>query len=256
MIRVGRCKWERGKRIDPHFEDFTTCVSLTKSTTYGSLSPYMLKDSQGRILENVWQFSKVYQRVPDVTQARSRYDTTIIWRWPAETHASDIQFNEEGQAVSASLNSKYFNWRKSGMNAPEPIRYPVGYHHRHKCLFCLHEDVNDTNNADYQALTYIPSRKKLYLPMYVEAVVKAPQFKHLKAKLERGENVLIAEVDGPHQESLDYYIKEYGVSEDFIQDDTMLATYENLNIMLEDPKHPFGHGYCLALALLGYNNGI
>ena len=30
----------------------------------------------------------------------------------------------------------------------------------------------------------------------------------------------------------------------------MLITPENLNIMLNDPKHPYGHGYCLAKALL------
>ncbi|AEX61932.1 hypothetical protein c7_R1070 [Megavirus courdo7] len=29
----------------------------------------------------------------------------------------------------------------------------------------------------------------------------------------------------------------------------MLVTDENLAIMLHDPKHPFGHGYCLAMAL-------
>lgn len=30
----------------------------------------------------------------------------------------------------------------------------------------------------------------------------------------------------------------------------MLITKENISIMLNDTKHPFGHGYCLAMALL------
>jgi len=30
----------------------------------------------------------------------------------------------------------------------------------------------------------------------------------------------------------------------------MLTTEYHLNVMLNDTKHPFGHGYCLASALL------
>ena len=72
----------------------------------------------------------------------------------------------------------------------------------------------------------------------------------LKNRLINGENLLIIEVDGPHQESLDYYKEKYEVGDDFIQKNTMLANDENINIMLNDTKHPFGHGYCLAMTLL------
>ena len=93
------------------------------------------------------------------------------------------------------------------------------------------------------------SRKNLYLPLYVSMVQKEPQFKFLLDKVKNGTNVLIIEVDGPHQESLEYYKEKYNVSEDFIENSTMLATCDNLNIMLNDTKHPFGHGYCLGIAL-------
>ena len=43
MIRVGRSKWEHGKRIDPSYPGFTPILCLTKSSPYGELSPYMLK---------------------------------------------------------------------------------------------------------------------------------------------------------------------------------------------------------------------
>ena len=58
------------------------------------------------------------------------------------------------------------------------------------------------------------------------------------------------EVDGPHQESLSYYKTMYGVPDDFIIGNTMLCTQSNLDLMLNDPKHNFGHGYCLAWSLL------
>jgi len=35
-----------------------------------------------------------------------------------------------------------------------------------------------------------------------------------------------------------------------IENDTILATDENIMIMMYDTLHPFGHGYCLAMALL------
>ena len=55
---------------------------------------------------------------------------------------------------------------------------------------------------------------------------------------------------GPHAESLDYYMETYGIDESFIDRDTMLVTPDNLKIVLNDTTHPFGHGYCLAMALL------
>jgi len=130
------------------------------------------------------------------------------------------------------------------MNCKYPIRYPVGYNHRSKCLFA----IKDLNNP--VPLDYVQSRIQIYLPLYVELVRKEAQYTELLNKVRRGENILIIEVDGPHQESLDYYKEKYNIGDDFIQNKTMLCTKENLNIMLYDTKHAFGHGYCLAVALL------
>ena len=75
-------------------------------------------------------------------------------------------------------------------------------------------------------------------------------FRDLQKRLEKGENLLIIEVDGPCQSSLDYYKQKYNVNDNFIENHTMLVNQQNINIMLNDPKHPFGHGYCLAMALM------
>jgi len=53
----------------------------------------------------------------------------------------------------------------------------------------------------------------------------------------------------PQERSLGYYMKTYSVSDDFIEDGTIIASEKNLRIMLNDPKHAFGHGYCLAWCL-------
>jgi len=232
MIRVGRCTFDGGKRVDPSFDGFEPIVVMTQSSKYGAIGPYCLKNDKGQIMENIWQFFKLYKEVPATTQTYSRWDRRIIWSHPAETHVL-----EDGTITEA-----YFRWRQKGFNAAEAIRYPVGYNHRHKCLYALGPNGEKWN--------YIESRKKIYLPLYIDLVRKHPQYKFLLEKVKKGQNILIMEVDGPHQESLEYYKEKYKVGDDFIVDGTMVATRENLNIMLNDEKHPFGHAYCLSVALL------
>lgn len=220
-------------RIAKRFYSLTCAFWQQGHGPYGVFGPYILKDDDGIIMENKYQFSKIYKEVPATTQYYSRWNKTVIWNHPSEVHYSN------GQILPA-----YWAWREKGMNNPYYVRYPVGFHNMHKCLFSIKD--NDPNSH----LDYVEARKQIYLPIYCDAVRKEPKFLELKNRLNHGENLLIIEVDGPHQESLDYYIDMYELDESFIENDTMLATDENLTIMLNDDKHPFGHGYCLATALL------
>lgn len=176
----------------------------------------------------------------------------MVWSWPAEDHLTGTFVNE-----------KYAIWRQKGIYTHLPIRYPNSREGAKDCL-CAFNEISPILPEDDPStvlrklgppLNYIESRKQIYLSEYLRLVRKVPKYqelkelKELKERLNRGENLLIIEVDGPHQESLPYYQKTYGVKEDFIQNHSMLATKENLEIMLNDPKHPFGHGYCLAVAL-------
>jgi hypothetical protein len=233
MIRVGRIK---SANETLKYDGFIPIVVMMSSSPYYSLSPYSLK-IKGKILENIWQFSKVYEEVPASTQTYSKWDSTVIWEHPAETH---VIYSKGG----IEMTEEYYAWRKKGMFNEYAVRYPVGFKHRTKCIGSL------KNKDDDQMLGYIDARKQIYLPNYIQAVQKEPQFLELKKLLSKGKNLLIIEVDGPHQESLEYYMKKYGVDEDFIEDNTVLATSKNLNILLNDEKHAFGHGYCLAMALL------
>lgn len=238
MIRVGRRKYSKnGKYTDPEYPGFTPILCLTEKTAYSSLSPYCLKNSRGEILENIWQFSKVYYTIPNSVQRISRYNSTVIWSHPAETHID----------ADGNITDEYFKWRKKGMKNPYPVRYPVGYYHRHKCVYALQEQKDC-----FVELDYIEARKEIYLPDYLNTVVKQEQFEELKNRFDDGEKLLIIEVDGPHEESMSYYREKYGVKKDFITKDTVICTKKNLNIFLNDPKHPFGHGYCLAWAIQGF----
>lgn len=233
-IKVGRITYVRREKVYPILQGYQSIVVLTKRSKYGDLGPYCLKNDKEQIMENVWQFSKVYENVPDVCKAQN--DGTIIWKYPAEIHISNNEITPE-----------YFNWREKGMNNKYYIRYPVGREHRHKCKFAIKE-----NNIEEKQirLNYIEARKELYFPLYTELVEKQKKYKELKTLLKCGENLLIIEIDGPHQESLAYYKKLYNVDNNFITDNTIEVTPENMKIMLNDAKHPFGHGYCLGMSLL------
>lgn len=235
MIRVGRQKTLYGKPQNPEYSNFTPIVCLTKSSKYGSLGPYCI-EINGKIFENYWQFSKIYTTVPYSKQRYSRFDPKVIWEHPAETHIS----------LEGEPTEEYWNWRKKGFENPYPVRYPVGFHHRKNCVSALFEQ----NPGVFYWLDYIESRMFIYLSGYIDSVKKEPLFVSLQSRLKQGENLLIIEVDGPHQESLKYYQETYGVDDSFIENDTILCTKKNLDIMLNDIKHPFGHGYCLAWALL------
>lgn len=231
-IRVGTIKHTGQTKT---FGNYRTIEVMTASSPYFSLSPYALKTKDGVILENAWQFAKLYPKIPQSIQKYSKYNNRIIW-----SHGEEIHVDQDGNP-----NELFYQWQKKGFECKDAIRYPVGFYARHTCLCSLYQGPNG-----WERLGYVEARKKIYVPNYIEAVKREKQFLELLTRLKKGENLLICEVDGPKQESLSYYQTHYHAPSDFIEEGTMLATPENLNIMLEDTKHAFGHGYCLAMALL------
>lgn len=257
QVRVGSCHWVGGKRVDPTYLGFTSIVCLTQSSPYGMLGPYCLtvrkKFSDGEvrdvIFENYFQYSKIYERVPEVVEVRSRFDRTVIWKWPAEVHCLPVHTPDPANSYW-SLQPAYLKWRDEGMKVKDPIRYPVGKRNMGKCLFALADNPDGTINP--KMLSYVEGRTEIYLKEYVKLVKQHPEFVKLQHRLAAGENLLIIEVDCCQERSLPYYIQTYGIADDFIHNGTMLVTQANLNLMLNDTTERFGHGYCLAGALAGY----
>ncbi len=236
MIRVGTINYNGGKKVFPRYDDFIPIEVMTPSTKYGSLSPYSLKNDKGQLMENIWQFSKIYESVPITKQYYSRYDHAVIWQ----------QKKTEVHIVGDEIKSDYWKWRKRGFKCEYAIRYPVGQQNMKKCVGTVLVDENN----EYEIIDYVTARKRLYSPTYKQLVREADQYSDLLKKLKKGTNLLIMEVDGPHSESLNYYMKKYGVDDDFIENNTILATKKNLKIMVNDDYHRYGHGYCLAEALM------
>lgn len=243
MIIVGKRTYVNGRFTQtPTPSGFRKVIVMIKTDVfrheYDMLSPYNLHTDDGVIVENKWQFSKVYRFVLASSQTYSGTNKTQVWSHPAEVH-TDEQLNPL---------PAYYAWRHKGFASQHPIRYPVGMQQRKDCLYSFIEGTDPTKPEN--RLNYIQARMQIYYPEYVKAAMKVPHFHWLLDRLRAGENLHIIEVDGPHLEDLEYYKAKYGVGDDFITQHGMVATQENLRIMANDPKHPFGHGYCLATALI------
>lgn len=235
MIRNGT-RIIRGefKYEDPELDGFETIVCVAADQKYKELSPFLLKDSYGHVLENIWQFSKVYETVPEMD--------TKEWKHPAERHYDK---------KTKQLTEEYWKWREKGMNSERAIRFPVKRENSKKSVATLLK-----KGEELVFLNYIEARKQLYIPLYCQAVKQTAMFKHLQQNLSQGKNLLLVDYDGPKQNSLSYYKDKYRVTDNFIFQNTIEANAKNLSIMLHDDKHSFGHAYCLSLALLGLDEKI
>lgn len=181
--------------------------------------------------------SKIYETVSYINDKNSG------WTYHNEKH---IENN--------NITNEYYNWRYKGLNFNNPIRYPVGYYDRHKCICSIDEKyLKEGLIVKYD---YVQARKEIYLKEYCRLVKTNISFINLKNRLIKGENIALLDVDGPHQESLNYYKEKYSVANNFIINDFMVIDKYNLQIMLYDTKHAFGHCYCLAAALLGIDNQL
>jgi len=172
-IRVGRRIYDGSTFKDPSFEDYKKIICMTPSTPYGSLSPYSLKNEEGFIMENIWQFSKIFEKVPYTKHFYSRYDKTVIWEYPEEVHYVDGNITED-----------YKKWRNAGISNKHVIRYPVPFNYRSKCIGSI------KNIEEPILLDYISARKQIYLPLYVDMVSKdKDKYIKLKNMLLKGENL-------------------------------------------------------------------
>lgn len=242
-IKVGTI---RGASNNMKVEGYTTIKSLTASTPYGAIGPYVLRYhpkreelaeyddtvagelmQRGIIFENWWQFLKVYQDVPQSRQYQSRWSDVIIWEHPAEHHVDD-----DGHILPA-----YYQWRLKGFRNTHPVRYPIGIQHRHETLCHRYKG---------EILDYVPARKRIYLPGMLQCLSASPMFVKLRERYQKGEKMLVIEVDGPKMEHQLYYQQRCNLQLTNPIDITLAV----LRIMLNDTRAAFGHGYCIATALL------
>lgn len=93
-------------------------------------------------------------------------------------------------------------------------------------------------------LGYIESRKTAYVPMYERHLAHPDshaRLEHWERELESGKDVAVYDFDGPRSDA--------GVPL------CLEVTPQLLEDKLNDTRHPFGHGYVVAAALIGHRLG-
>lgn len=200
-------------RIDVTSGSGNKLVFCNEKVPATQMSPLYLGPEHQRF-ENTWQYSKVYPQL-------GHWDTERECPTPAWTH-----WKLKGFTKTAGK-------RKKGIRTPPEVS-------------TLRKKFRETGAPwtprcswwNNEPLDYIEARKKIYVPLYAQMVVETDAFKACRAMLDEGKKLLIIDLDGP---PLDAYPNGAEVTRDFIA--------EKLN----DPSHPFGHGYVVAALLAGIN---
>lgn len=227
MLRVGKYDWKTKTQAQ-------TCgyTPLLIHTT-GSLSPYIMKTKEGQIMENVWQFSKIWAEVPAVKERVSRFSDETRWEHPAEVH---------WDPVLRKPTPAYWAWRAKGMSHHRWVRYPCGFKHHPEAM----GSIVGTPDS-WVLIGYLEARRKIYYPVYREIAATTRTFKALHKRLfAKGEKIQINEVDGPS-----YDPKEDPFCE--THQGSLPMSHEMLDRLMDNPSQAFGHGYSLAGALLDWS---
>lgn len=112
----------------------------------------------------------------------------------------------------------YFDWAQNGWAKKVADRYPMG--RGHKPLYSL---------WDGRKLSYVEARRQIYIPLYSNAVRNTPAFEKLLQAFESTDCLVLQDFDA-------HGINVYGY---------------DINKLLDNEKIKVGHGYVLAMMLLG-----
>jgi hypothetical protein len=146
-------------------------TSLNKNGLGSQLSPFVMRDEQNRIMENIWQFSKIYASVPKVSVVEG-VSSDQKWSWKAEVHD-----------MNGEIQPAYWCWREAGMNYEHPVRSPVPVAHRSNCLGAI------ISSEDTRKLDYMEAREQLYIPLYARLVRLQLHYDVLRLMLKDGYNI-------------------------------------------------------------------
>lgn len=90
---------------------------------------------------------------------------------------------------------------------------------------------------DNKQYDYVSSRKKIYVPEYLDLICNREMLQFWKKKYEEGEDLIIYDFDGPRTIDGDVSCEE--------------LTKELLIEKINDTRFPFGHGYIVGSAIAG-----
>jgi len=206
--------------------------SHSNGSIYHVFSPYYLKTdgkeiqhNNGNVLfENFWQGSKVWPTFYDCeiwAHHTLKGNEKYLW---FKYRCSNGRRNEP-HIKDNNIEPDYYKWRDEIFKCKKPIRYPNGHARRSKVAFSLLIDQDGTEKR----LSYIEARKEIYIKEYCRLIRKLAEYNQLLQFLKQGKHLIICEIDVLENETI---------------------TIEKLENLVNNKNIRFGHGFCLAWALL------
>lgn len=119
----------------------------------------------------------------------------------------------ECHTTNGDPNKEYFQWAINGWNTNYGHRYPMGK--GAKPLYSF---------FDGYCYDYIDARKHIYLPIYKKCAETTDAYKKLKKLHSQGVDLVLWDFDGRH-------------------------TTQTMDVVLNDPSKPCGHGFVLKMML-------
>lgn len=147
----------------------------------------------------------------DLYDGYKSYNLENAWQF------SKVYYNHVDEQDNPT--QEYFDWAQKGWDSIRAHRYPMGK-----------GSVPLFSYWDGAKLTYIEARKKIYIPLYAQAVQKTFAFQKLKKMHEAGEDLYLWDFDGYNHRAL-------GLS------------YEEV---INDPNRKMGHAFVISMLLEGY----
>lgn len=212
-----------------------------KDTRYYELCPYYLKTEEGALFENDWQARKLFEYVYDnevyphySLQGKPQY---LWWKYECENGSGREKHYDK---ATDTIMPEYFKWKQSLLDCPHPVRYPNKSFRTKLCQFALDNDTDDHSKR----YGYIDARKNIYCNKYKKLVRELDIYNELLQDVKNGVKILITEVDVPCKGKKGFY----GLNLD--ENNIYQADLDKIQVLLNDPSEAFGHGICLAYALL------
>lgn len=230
------------------YDDFEIINVLKwNNSKWKTLCPYYLRtdgqelcNNPGNILfENFYQGLKVYDIIYANEVYPSKYQANnpayLWWKYIPESPSGDIIYAND--IMNYVL---YYRWRNDLWSCQHPIRYPNKIHRRKNVKFaiCVDKQGNEIR------MDYLTTRKEMYVKEYIRLIRQLPEYKQLLEKIKKGKKLMICEVDVPAQGKKGLY------GNDCNENNISIMSIEKLESLMNDTNEAFGHGLCLAYALL------
>ena len=114
LIRVGTCSHayanKKSIRTDPKYEGYEQ-ILVVPGGNYNNLSPYVVKNDQGFIVENKWQSDKIYEKIPEYTD-RNWHTGKITWEQKEEIHCIPEIVDGKKNYTPKGLTKEWFAWNQ------------------------------------------------------------------------------------------------------------------------------------------------